>query len=163
YFAANGFLEPAGTFNGTEFASFSRTDMYAGLPLTSSLGFIANTTDPFTMIPSHIAAPKGAVPPTGTPNYFVSESQTVFGFEVRKFRAGGNCGGGGSLGAATNVSQTSYTVPGVAIVPQPGTAIMLDSHGDRLMQKVQYRKVGLTESLWVTHTFRSSSAGPTGS
>jgi hypothetical protein len=31
------------------------------------------------------------------------------------------------------------------------------------MQKVQYRKVGSAESLWVTHTFRSSSSGPTGS
>ena len=31
------------------------------------------------------------------------------------------------------------------------------------MQKVQYRKVGLAESLWVTHTFRSSATGPTGS
>ena len=76
YFAANGFLEPAETFNGTEFGSFSRVDMYAGLPLTFSLGFIANTTGPFTMIPSHIAAPMGAVPLPTTPNYFVSESTT---------------------------------------------------------------------------------------
>jgi hypothetical protein len=163
YFAANGFLFPAGTFNGTLFASFSRADMYAGLPLTSSIGFIANTSNPFTMIPSHIAAPMGALPAPGTPNYFVSESQTIFAFEVRKFTAGMNCGGGGSLGAATNVSQTSYTLPVGAIVPQPGTTIRLDAIDDRLMQKVQYRKVGTAESLWVTHTFRTSSVGPTGS
>src|SRR5438552_600390 len=57
YYSANGFLMPAGIFNGAEFASFSRSDMYAGLPLTGALGFIANNQDPFTMIPSHLAAP----------------------------------------------------------------------------------------------------------
>src|SRR5207248_5477206 len=62
YFAANGFLYPGGNFNGTEFGSFSRADMYAGRTLTFALGFIANTTNPFTMIPSHLAAPMGAVP-----------------------------------------------------------------------------------------------------
>jgi hypothetical protein len=163
YFAANGFLYPGGAFNGTEFASFSRADMYAGLTLTFALGFIANTSNPFTMIPSNLAAPMGAVPPPATPNYFVSESQTNFAFEVRKFTPGANCGGGGTLSTATIINQTSYTVPGQNIVPQPNTTIRLDSLGDRLMQKVQYRKVGLTESLWVTHSFRSSSTGPTGS
>ena len=31
YYSANGFLMPAGTYNGGEFGSFSRSDMYAGL------------------------------------------------------------------------------------------------------------------------------------
>jgi hypothetical protein len=163
YFAANGFLFPGEMFNGTMFGSFSRADMYAGLSLTSALGFIANTTDPFTMIPSHLAAPMGALPPPGTPNYFVSESQTAFAFEVRKFTAGANCGGGGSLSAPTNVSQALYNVPFGNIVPQPNTMNLLDVIDDRLMQKVQYRRVGSAESLWVTHSFRGSSAGPVGS
>ena len=165
YYAANGFLMPAGSFNGTEFGSFSRSDMYAGLPLTGALGFIVNTIDPFTMIPSDLEAPivgaYNGVPPAGTPNYYVSESQTAFAFEVRKFTAGTNCGGGGTLSAATNVSQTSYTVPGSNIVPQPNTTNTLDSLGDRLMQKVQYRKVGSDESLWLVHTTRGGSAATT--
>src|SRR5207244_2610946 len=82
-------------------------------------------------------------------------------FEVRKFTAGTNCGGGGTLSAATNVSQTSYTVPGSNIVPQPNTTNTLDSLGDRLMQKVQYRKVGSDESLWLVHTTRGGSAATT--
>src|SRR5438552_6697592 len=159
YYAANGFAEPAGTFTGAEFGSFSRRDMYAGLPLTDALGFIANPTDPFTMIPSDLEAPVvggyNGTPSAGTPNYYVSESQTAFAFEVRKFTAGTNCGGGGTLSAATNVSQTSYTGSGTR-VPQPNTTNTLDTLFDRMMQKVQYRKVGSVESLWVVHDVQNS-------
>jgi hypothetical protein len=159
YFAANGFLFPAGSFNGVEVASFSRSDMYGGLPLTSALGFISSVSNIFTMIPSNLAAPAGALPSAGTPNYFVSESLTQFSFDVRKFTAGVNCGAGGSLGAATSVSQTSYNFSGGDVVPQPPPAVAsntLDSLVDRLMQKVQYRKVGSAESLWVVHNVQSA-------
>ncbi len=157
YMAANGYNEPAGSFSGTMFASFSRSDMYAGASLTGALGFISNTSDPFTMIPSNLLGTSaGSLPPAGTPNYLVSESNTAFTFEVRKFTAGTNCSAG-SLSAATNVSQTPYTGP--SVVPQPNTTNKLDSLGERLMQKVQYRKIGSTESLWVVH---STQAGATG-
>lgn len=165
YMAANEFVFPGGTFAGTIYASFSRSDMYSGLPLTWSLGFINNTTGPFTMIPSNL---RGAPPPTGTPNYFVSESTTGFSFEVRKFTAGANCGSGGSLSAPVNVSQAAYSSPDTGspnfateIIPQPNTTTLLDAIGDRLMQKVQYRKVGAAESLWVTHTVRTGTASST--
>ena len=39
-------------------------------------------------------------------------------------------------------------------MPQPNTTNTLDKLDDRLMQKVQYRKVGAAESLWVVHTVR---------
>jgi hypothetical protein len=159
YFAANGYAQPADTFTGTEFASFSRTDMYAGLPLNWALGYIANSTDPFTMIPSNLrGASSGALPPPGTPDYFVSESTTAWALEVRKFTPGTNCGGGGTLSAPTNVSQTPASLPAVDSVPQPNTAIGLDALEGRLMQKVQYRKVAASESLWVVHTVQTPSA-----
>jgi hypothetical protein len=40
-------------------------------------------------------------------------------------------------------------------VPQPPPADNnnnLDSLGDRMMQWIQYRKIGSAESLWVNHT-----------
>src|SRR5439155_4494274 len=79
-------------------------------------------------------------------------------FRVRTFTPGTNCGGTGTLSAATTVSQTSYTAAGTD-VPQPNTANLLDSLSDRMMQKNQYRNVGGTESLWVTHTGRTT-VGP---
>src|SRR6202043_3695347 len=95
YMSANAYSEPAGTFAGTIIASFSRSDMYAGANLTFALGFLANKQDPFTMIPSPLLGTStGSLPPPGTPDYFVSQSELDYVFEVRKFTAGANCGGG---------------------------------------------------------------------
>jgi len=122
------------------------------------------------MLPSNLSGPGGpdGVPPAGTPNYYVQQSLTSFVFRVRKFTAGTNCGAGGMLGPTNTIGQNSYTVPDADIVPQPNTTALLDSLGPVLMQKNQYRRVrrgrfGFRESLWVTHTFRSSGTGPTGS
>ena len=161
YMSANEFTG-AGSFQGTLFASFSRADMYAGAALTSSIGYIVNAIDPFSMVPSHLGGQSGATVPAGTPNYFVSESGTAFAWEVRKFTAGPNCGAGGALSSPTSVAQASYSIPGGSMVPQPGTSILLDVIDDRAMQKVQYRKVGAQESLWVAHAYRVSSLGVTG-
>jgi Fibronectin type III domain len=160
YMAANEFAMPSENFAGTAFASFSRSDMYSGLPLTWSLGFLPYPQNAvFTMIPSNLlGSSQSSLPPSGTPNYLVSESITDYKFEVREFTAGPNCGDGGTLGSPTDVSQTSYYSPDSNIVPQPGTTTRLDSLGDRLMQKVQYRKVGSTESLWIVHSVQTSAA-----
>lgn len=162
YMAANEFS--GNTFAGTLFASFSRSDLYSGNTLTWSLGFINNTVNnpsPFTMIPSHLGGQAAFSLPAGRPNYFVSESTTAWAFDVRKFTPAANCGAGGTFSGATNVSQASYFYPGYPSyapnVPQPGTATMLDNLGDRLMQKVQYRKVGTQESLWVVHNVQPAS------
>ena len=158
YMSANGFNGAA--FTGAMYASMSRSDLENGATLTWSLGFLSNTPNPspFTMIPSNL---RGAAPPAGTPNYFVSESQIAsFAFDVRKFSPGPNCGGNGTLSGPTNVSQQSYAAPPAISVPQPGTTQLLDAIDDRLMQKVQYRRVGNTESLWVVHNVISATNGP---
>jgi hypothetical protein len=162
YMAANGFdvLTANTPFVGTAYASLSRSDLESGSALTWSLGFINNSSDPFTMIPSNLlGSAAGSLPPAGTPNYFVSESQAGFSFEVRTFTSGTNCGAGGTLSGPVNVSQTSYaaTPANTNIVPQPGTTNTLDMIDDRLMQKVRYRNIGGTESLWVVHNVVTSS------
>jgi hypothetical protein len=162
YMSANEFAMPSGSFLGTSYASLSRSNLESGAALTWSLGFINNTSDPFTMIPSNLlGSAAGSLPPAGTPNYFVSESTKGFNFEVRKFTAGPNCGAGGTLSGPTAVSQASYaSIPNnTNIVPQPGTTNTLDMIDDRLMQKVQYRNIGGSESLWVVHNVLTSSTG----
>ena len=155
YMSANEFQFPGENFIGTLFASFSRADMYAGMPVTWSLGFINNSTGPFTMLPSNLSGRAYASVPPGTPNYFVSESTTAFNYEVRKFVAGPNCGAGGFLGPPALVTQGSYDF-NLNEAPQPNTANTLDSLGDRLMQRAQYRKVGNKESVWVVHTVQTA-------
>ncbi len=161
YYSANGFLNGA-TYNGGEFGSFSRSDMYAGVPLTGALGFAPSTNDFFSMIPSNLSAPGASgLPAAGTPNYYVQESLTAHNFRVRTFTAGTNCGSPAGapavLSGLTIVNQTSYDGSGTG-VPQPNTTGTLDPLFDRMMQKVQYRKVGSTESLWVVHTVQNSGA-----
>src|SRR4029077_20547945 len=55
------------------------------------------------------------------------------------------------------VSQAAYTIPPADSIPQPNTFNRLDTVDDRLMQKVQYRRVGATESLWVVHNVKTGS------
>lgn len=160
YMSTNEFEAPNFNFAGVAFASFSRADMYAGQPLTSSIGYLDETANIFTMNPANLqGTDAGSMPPPGTPNYFVSQSLTNFAFEVRKFTPGPNCGAGGSLGNRVNVSQTSYSIPNGAVAAQPNTATRLDSIGDRLMQGAEYRRIGNDESIWVSHSTRSSSFG----
>jgi hypothetical protein len=150
YLSANEF-DAAGNYNGVAFASLSRADLYSGGALTYSLGYMPPSTNAFTMIPSNNQGKGANAAQPGTPNYFVSESMTVFAFEVRTFTAGPNCGAGGTLSAAANVSQAHYVFQQGAVVPQPNTLNRLDMIDDRIMQKVQYRRLAGAESLWVTH------------
>jgi hypothetical protein len=156
YMAANAFT-PSSAYDGVSFASFSRSDLYSGAPLTFSIGYLPPSSNAFTLIPGNNQGKGANAVQPGTPNYFVSESGVVEEFEVRKFSPGPNCGAGGTLGAPTIVSQAQYTFQQGAIVPQPNTSRKLDMIDDRIMQKVQYRKIGGTESLWVAHPVGTSS------
>ena len=150
YMSANEFHFPGENFIGVLFASFSRTEMYAGNPLTWAVGMLGNSTGPFTLLPSNPSGRAGSTLPPGTPNYYVSESTTAFAYEVRKFIPGTNCGGGGFLAAPVMVDQATYdfNLPNAS---QPNTSNTLDSLGDRLMQKAQFRKIGNKESIWAVH------------
>jgi hypothetical protein len=163
YMGANGFTASTGAYVGAIFASFSRTALFAGTALSasnSSVGFLADT-NVFAMFPANLLGTSaGSLPPAGSAEYFVSESGTAFSWDVRKFTPGAGCGTGGTLGTPSSVSQASYGLPYIKVgasyttnmVPQSGVTRKLDSLGDRVMQKVQYRKIGTAESLWVVHT-----------
>ncbi|HXU35283.1 MAG TPA: HYR domain-containing protein [Blastocatellia bacterium] len=160
YMGANAF-NSSGNSSGAIFGSFNKNDMYNGLTLRGSLGISAAIGT--SLFPSNLLgrAPN-QMPPSGTPDFFVRNASTT-SFQVRRFTPGANCGGGGTLSAATTVSHASGPTPGTNIVLQPNdtpaaNTHALDSLGDRIMQKVQYRKVGSAESVWVVHTVRPAGA-----
>jgi hypothetical protein len=165
YMGGNGFDAVSGGYAGPVFAAFDRAALYSGAALdsaNSSLGFTADNTV-FSSFPANL---NGDAPPPGTSEYFVAESQVAYSFDVRKFQAGATaCGAGSTLSAAANVSQASYGYPVVKkagsytvdMVKQPVVGVRLDSLGDRIMQRVVYRNLGGSESLWVVHT----TCGPT--
>jgi len=160
FMGANGF-DSTGNYAGAVFAAFDRTALYSGAaldPTNSSMGYISANqfSDPFSMFPAHLL---GTPPSATTPGYFVYVSGENYALEVRKFQPGTTaCGAGSSLSTNTEIGVDVYGFPAdqaqttLDIIPQKSTAIKLDSLGDRLMQRVVYRKVGSTESLWVVHT-----------
>lgn len=143
YMGANGFSGTTGSYTGAIFASFSKSDMYNGLPLTGAVGFGAGAAFAFSLFPADLLGSQPAqLPPAGRTAFFVTNSSTT-AFQVRTFTPGANCGSGGTMSAATTVSHASGPAAGSGVVPQPNdTTHKLDSLSDRLMQKVQYRKVG---------------------
>jgi hypothetical protein len=175
YMGANGFNATTGAYAGAIFAAFNRTALYAGQALTStnsSLGFLSGSSTPFSLFPANLLGTSSAsLPPAGTPEYFVAESGSAFAWEVRKFVQGANtCGAGSTLSAATNVNHASFGYPATGtgaafttdLVAQKNTTNTLDTLGDRVMQNVQYRKVGSAESLWVVHTTCGSAQDASG-
>ena len=160
YMSANGFTEPSSAYAGVLVAAISRSDLEAGRPLNWTLEFLpypANNI--FGQIPSNLlgSAPS-SLPSSGSPNYYVSESQTAFGFEVRTYSTTNNCSSGTFNTTPVTVVTPAYDYTFGIDVPQPGTTNMLDTVGDRLMQKVQFRRIGIDESLWVVHSVRPDSS-----
>jgi hypothetical protein len=152
YMTANMF--DGGAFQEVSGWAFNRTDLESGAPVRW-VGFDLNTPLYFGMLPSNL---RGTAPPAGRENLFVSESLTLYAFEVFKFHPDYD-GSGSTVTGPTHVSQTSYTVA-PSTVPSPGNN--LDSLEERLMMQAQYRNIGGNEALWVNHTVRTSRTGPTG-
>lgn len=153
YMTANMF-DSSFNYKGVRVIAFNRTDLESGATVRMVIVDISNTNY-FSLMPSNL---RGTSPPAGRENLLVSESNTAFAFEVWRFHVD-YTGGGSTFTGPTNVSQTSYTVA-AATVPTPQNS--LDTLRERVMMQNQYRNIGGTESLWVNHTVRTPSSGPTG-
>ncbi|HVP55506.1 MAG TPA: DUF11 domain-containing protein [Candidatus Eisenbacteria bacterium] len=154
YMGANGFRN-ASTFNGGIVAGFDRNQMYNGQPVKWTLGYLSGGAN-FGYEPAEMLGKGSSLPSPTSPEYFVTESSTSNAFNVRTITAGA-CDTGGIISAATAVAHATYNSVSSNIVPQPPPATnanTLDSLGNRLMQRVQYRQIGGVESLWVNHTTR---------
>lgn len=154
YMGSNGFANGA-SYSGEIVAGFNKNDMYSGNPLHWTVGWLSGSAN-FSLFPANMLGKGSSLPSPTTPEFFVQESNTSNAFNVRTITPGA-CNAGGTISAATAVAHATYNGVSSNIVPQPPPATSsytLDSLGNRLMQWVQYRKVGTTESLWVNHTTR---------
>jgi len=142
------------TYKEVRVYAFNRTDLESGATLRSVV-VDQGSNQVFSLLPSNLSG--STLPPGGRNNLLVSESFSLYAFEVWKFHP--DYGGAGTtFSSRTNVSQTAYNSP--AGVPSSGNT--LDSIGDRMMMQNQYSNIGGTESLWVNHTVRTSASGPDG-
>jgi hypothetical protein len=164
YMSANMFCfapEPGcssgGTYKEVRVWAFNRSDLESGAPVRNVIVDL-DTDAYFSMLPGNMRTAVGA-PPAGRDEFLVSESQSLFAFEVFEFHVDYS-GSGSTFTGPTNVSQASYTVA-APTVPSPGNS--LDSLRERMMMQAQYTNIGGAESLWVNHTIGCcGSSLPTG-
>ena len=139
------------TFNGVRAQAIDRIAMEAGAGAAFITFDIANTNF-FSLLPSNL---RGASPPAGRENLLASESQTGFDWEIWKFHVNYATPVLSTFTGPFNVSQTLYACCTFPQIATPSAPNALDSLADRLMMQNQYRNIGGTESLWLTHTVPS--------
>ena len=141
------------TYEGVRTWAFNRSQMESGAVVQSV--FMDVNSDYSSLLPSNY---RGNLPPSGTPNYFVSNDYYYWGLDVWKFHVDWTNLANSTFNGPSLVTIASFTNP-PSKIPQP-EGDTLDSLGDRLMMQNQYRNIGGTESLWITHT--TGSGGVTG-
>ena len=138
---------------GTEVCVFDRVKMLAGQVATQQcFGPNANYGG---LLPSHLQG--STLPPAGSRNYFMAfgnSGQLLFWpFHVDWTTPANTTF---PFNSPTTISVASFTLPcgdtGGTCVPQPGTSNQLDTLGDRLMWRMNYRNFGTFESLVLNHS-----------
>jgi hypothetical protein len=151
-----------GSYNwqGVQVYALPRAAMLAGQPITAVSFNLSAASNYGSLLPSNV---RGAPPPAGSPNYFVSADQDWSGTDdvlhLWKFHVDWTTPADSTFTGPTDLVTAQFMWPSQTTVPaQDGT--LLDTLGDRLMMQLQYRNLNGTESLWVNHTV--SSGGVTG-
>jgi hypothetical protein len=157
YMSANMFLCSANctsaTYEGARAWAISPTQLYNGSVLTTVVFTIGSSI--FSLLPSNF---RGAAPPAGTPNYFVSNDIGVTPLlDVFKFHVDWTVPLSSTFTGPTQIDEAAYTRPPDTVPVLSGNAV--DSLGDRLMMQNQYRNLSGDESLWIAHTAGSPTTG----
>lgn len=165
YMSANQFNAAGTAYEGAAVYAFDRAKMLLGDPTATFIYFNVGAIDSsvFTLQPSNADGP---LPPIGTPNYFVylrgislgdnSDDLRIFQFHADFANTNNSTF---TERADSPVAVAAYTAfsPDSPGIPQPGTSEQLDTLGDRLMFRLQYRNFGTNESLVINHTVTGGS------
>ena len=147
------------TWQGAQVYAFKRAALLAGGALTSVSFNLSAASNYGALLPSNL---RGAQPPAGSPNYFVSADENWSGandvLHLWKFHVDWNTTANSTFTGPTDLVAASFVMPTGSVPQQSGES--LDTLGDRLMMQLQYRNISGIESLWVNHTV--STGGVTG-
>lgn len=145
---------------GVRSFAFNRLKMEAGAALTGNdLQAADLSASYFSLMPSNARL----IPPAADrPNYFVTEDQIGYFWDVFKFHVDYTTPANSTFTGPTQVVQSFYIGAANGVVePSPGNNS--DTLADRMMFLNQYSRIGSAESLWVQHTTGTASAStPTG-
>ncbi|MBI5650029.1 MAG: hypothetical protein HZC40_06200 [Chloroflexi bacterium] len=145
YFSANMYTGGAGSPVSVRLYAFDRLAMESGVFRVATAD-IAYANRFFTLLPANI---RGALPPTGRNEFFVSQDFSFYQFDV--WTASPNYGTGVlTMTGPTAVSQISGYGVAPSTVTSPGNNIATLTF--RSMVQAQYRNFAGVESLWFNHT-----------
>jgi hypothetical protein len=146
YMSANMFKRGR-TYSGEKVWALNRDDLISGAALRTVAFNLGNSY--FSLLPANF---KGANPPAGTPEYFMSDYGSNTSMKLWKFHVDWANPSASTITGPTSFAVASFTRPSQNSVPQKNSNELLDTLGDRLMTWLQYRNIGGTESLWVSRT-----------
>ena len=155
YFSFNIFQAPTFSNTGIKPCAADRAKMLIADPTATMLCFATGTYagGNFGMLPTDLDGL--TPPPLGTPNFFIRQRTTTpRSLGMNKFHVDFVTPANSTFTAVPNIPVGSLerACGGGACIPQPGTAQVLDSLGDRLMHRLAYRNFGNREALVVTQS-----------
>ncbi len=150
YMSANMFTGGA-SYGGVKVWALNRDDMISGAPLRS-VAFTLGTSY-FSLLPANL---KGALAPSGTPEYFMSDYGSNTSMKLWKFTVNWATPSSSTFTGPQSFAVASFTRPAAKSVRQLGSTERLDTLGDRLMTWLQYRNINGVQSLWVSRTVKVS-------
>ena len=174
YLSMNLFSGADSSFQGVRIYALNRSSMING-GSANAIGFSigpADLGDQYSLLPATFRT--GLAPPVGQPEWFMSiNSSAIAGTVetqvfVRRFHVDFVTPANSFFGVgATHAPDGTITVGGFVdaftsttnLVPQTGTAVMLDTLGDKLMYPLAYQNLGGVESIYSAHTVNNNSGG----
>src|SRR3984893_5378528 len=177
YLSVNLFDGPTLAFEGVRVYALPRAAMIngTGAPNPGPVAFTilpAALGDSYSLVAASFRA--GLTPPSGTDEYFLaidspaSAGVTLTQVHAWRFHVDFTTPGNSTFGVgATHTANGNITVNGFVdafttttnIVPQVGTASLLDTLGDKLMTPLVYENLAGVESLYVSHTVNNNQGG----
>ncbi|HMF55822.1 MAG TPA: DUF4214 domain-containing protein [Pyrinomonadaceae bacterium] len=167
------------TFNGVRVYALPRSAMVngTGAPNPGAIAFTltpATLGDAYSLVPASYRT--GLIPPAGRPDYFMAINSSAVAGTVEtqvftwKFHADFAVPANSTFGlGATHTPDGTTTVNGFVdaftstnstnIVPQTGTARLLDTLGDKLMYPLVYQNLAGVESIYAAHTINNNQGG----
>ena len=156
YMSCNRFGGGSGYFSGTGAVAYDRTLMLAGNPDAQMVLFqLPASNEAFGMIPSDC---DGEFPPTGTPNYFVYESNSTSShLGILEFHADWVTPANSTFGNLMTLPVTTFSSNFGSGITQKGTNVKLATLSDRLMFRLQFRNFQDHWSMVTNHTINAGS------
>ncbi len=151
YMSSNVF---ASNYLGTYAAVFDRNEMLTGGVATMQYFSLPSTT--WSFLPSDC---DGALPPVGSPNYFLA-TYTPYNagnsdLDIYEFHVDWTTPANSSFTGPLLLSTPLFSRPDA--IPQLGTGTKLDNLADRPMNRLQYRNFGDHEAMVVCQTVNAGS------